>query len=222
MKGPLFVTLAVVLSVVAGASCDAQKHARNQPGAVAEIDNHSTASDQATTKGKQLETTLAVGKPKLFNPKPTRLVRVIDGDTLVLLVDKKEQPIHLAGIDAPELKQRYGKEAKKALSDRISGERISVEVVGKDRYNRTHGIVVVPSRRPSTGPGIPLDDLSVWLLENGHAWNKCEDNERLADPETEAREARRGLWTVEKPVPPWKWRKIHGKEDNNEKAANTG
>jgi endonuclease YncB( thermonuclease family) len=50
-----------------------------------------------------------------------RLVRVIDGDTLVALVDtgfygRQEVHLRLAGVNAPELHQPGGREAEQALA----------------------------------------------------------------------------------------------------------
>ena len=122
----------------------------------------------------------------------------------------------LATVDAPELKQLYGKEAKKALSDRVFGESVSVQVIGKDRYKRTRGYVLVPARLQANSNGITLEFLSVWLIENGHGWHDrkyVKGNERLAVSERKAREAKRGLWADDMAVPPWKWRKTHDEED---------
>lgn len=66
-----------------------------------------------------------------------RVVGVHDGDTLTLLVDRREYKVRLAGIDAPELAQPYGRKAKQALSDLVFGEAIRVETAGRDRYGRT-------------------------------------------------------------------------------------
>ncbi|MCZ6503363.1 MAG: thermonuclease family protein, partial [Gammaproteobacteria bacterium] len=45
-----------------------------------------------------------------------KVVRVLDGDTLVLLANKTEHKIQLAEIDAPEKEQPWGSKAKQALS----------------------------------------------------------------------------------------------------------
>jgi len=46
-----------------------------------------------------------------------RVVRIVDGDTLVVLdADKLQQRVRLAGIDTPERGQHFGKRAKQNLS----------------------------------------------------------------------------------------------------------
>ena len=55
-------------------------------------------------------------------------MRVIDGDTVVLLVSGNvEERIRLSGIDCPERGQPFGTKAKEMLIDRVAGESVSVE-----------------------------------------------------------------------------------------------
>ena len=52
------------------------------------------------------------------------LIRVSDGDTIAVLDDNKQQQrVRFLGIDSPELKQEYGRSARKNLSDKIAGKR---------------------------------------------------------------------------------------------------
>ena len=44
-----------------------------------------------------------------------KVVRIVDGDTLVLLVDEKQHKIRLSDIDTPERKQPFGTRAKQAI-----------------------------------------------------------------------------------------------------------
>ena len=40
------------------------------------------------------------------------------------------------GIDAPELKQRYGEVSKKYLEDRILHKKVDIKVMDEDKYGR--------------------------------------------------------------------------------------
>ncbi len=51
--------------------------------------------------------------------------------------------MRLAGIDAPELKQPYGQQAKQALSALAFGQEVKVDGSGPDKYGRTLGTVWV-------------------------------------------------------------------------------
>jgi endonuclease YncB( thermonuclease family) len=56
-----------------------------------------------------------------------KVVRVIDGDTVVILDQNNEQhKIRLQGIDAPERKQAFGKKSTKFLADAIAGKNVDV------------------------------------------------------------------------------------------------
>jgi len=52
------------------------------------------------------------------------------------------------------------------------------------------------------------DDLGRRLVEEGMAWHyaRFDKSPALAATQRDAKAARRGLWAVKAPVPPWKWR----------------
>ncbi|EKE6653183.1 thermonuclease family protein [Salmonella enterica subsp. enterica serovar Bredeney] len=113
-----------------------------------------------------------------------RVVRVIDGDTVVVLTaPATEVRIRLAGIDAPE----------KGRGGEISGD-------SRDRYGRTLGTIWADGR-----------DINAELVCGGMAWAYRVRNE-VQNPaylqcENTAREQKKGLWQEPSPVPPWQWRK---------------
>lgn len=51
-----------------------------------------------------------------------KAVSIHDGDTITALQGKQQIKIRLFGIDAPELKQLYGKKSKQFLSNLITGK----------------------------------------------------------------------------------------------------
>lgn len=63
-------------------------------------------------------------------------VRTIDGDTFVVnnLRDGQEWRVRLWGIDAPEEKKCYYKEAKIILEQELTGKKITYERYGYDGY----------------------------------------------------------------------------------------
>lgn len=59
---------------------------------------------------------------------PGRVVRVTDGDTIVVLAEGNVQhKIRLQGIDAPERGQAYGTKSKEHLSELVAGQFVTVE-----------------------------------------------------------------------------------------------
>lgn len=86
-----------------------------------------------------------------------KVVGVADGDTVTVLSAKnKRYKIRLQGVDAPELRQAFGRQSKKALSDLVFGQPVRVQLQGKDRYGRWLGKVLVAEPRLPRRP-LPLD-----------------------------------------------------------------
>ncbi|GAB5444211.1 MAG: hypothetical protein Fues2KO_45600 [Fuerstiella sp.] len=132
-----------------------------------------------------------------------RVIGIIDGDTIDVLADGKQLRLRLAGIDAPERGQPFGRSAKQQLSDRIAGRSVRVVITDTDRYGRSIADV--------------FDDdghLNRWLVERGLAWHyvKYSDSAELAAAESSARSAGRGLWSDPRHVAPWDWRRLSKSE----------
>jgi endonuclease YncB( thermonuclease family) len=69
-----------------------------------------------------------------------RIIGITDGDTVTILDGSKSRHrIRLAGIDAPEKKQAFGKHSKESLSGMVFGQTVAVETGKIDRYERTIG-----------------------------------------------------------------------------------
>jgi len=77
--------------------------------------------------------------------KAHKVIRAVDGDTVVLEMDGKEVKVRLIGVDTPETMhptkqvEFYGKEASRFTANLLKGESVYVEY-GKertDKYGRT-------------------------------------------------------------------------------------
>lgn len=129
-----------------------------------------------------------------------RVVGVHDGDTITVLHDKTPTKIRLYGVDAPELGQDFGSRAKQAVARLAFDQVVKVESRDTDRYGRTVAVVIPPDGR----------SLNAELIWQGMAWHFARyapNDLDLARLQTEAKEARRGLWGDPRAVPPWEWRK---------------
>jgi endonuclease YncB( thermonuclease family) len=128
------------------------------------------------------------------------VVRVVDGDTIVLLADREPTRIRLAQIDAPEMGQPYGKRAKSELSRLAFGKPAKVEVVDVDRYGRLVGEVYVGDM-----------NVNSEMVRSGHAWayTKYSRSTEIIELENEARRMQRGLWKLPSAQrdAPWEWRR---------------
>ena len=134
-----------------------------------------------------------------------RVVRVTDGDTIVVLdANNAQHKIRLQGIDAPERKQAYGTKSKDHLSASVAGKFVVVEYEKRDYYKRILGKVMLSG-----------EDMNLEQVKAGLAWHyKKYQNEQAAtdrvkysDAELDAREHGRGLWADQDPVSPWEFRK---------------
>lgn len=70
-----------------------------------------------------------------------RVVSVHDGDTLTVLVDRRQVMVRLAEIDAPELGQPFGTHSRQSLAGICHEKQATVTPAGRDRYGRTIGEV---------------------------------------------------------------------------------
>lgn len=127
------------------------------------------------------------------------VVNVSDGDTITVLdVNNKQFKIRLSEIDAPELGQPYGNDAKQALSDLVFNKYVYVFSKSMDRYQRHLGLVLVNSQVVNTR-----------MVASGYAWGYAQylTDKRYLELEYLARSRKIGLWADVNPTPPWEWRK---------------
>ena len=132
------------------------------------------------------------------------VVGVADGDTITVLdADKVQHKIRLTGIDAPEKKQPFGNRSKQSLSDMVFNKIVTVETDKRDRYGRELGKVL------AGGKDVNLEQVRAGLAWHYKAYERTQsaaDRQAYAAAENEAKAAKRGLWVVADPTPPWEWR----------------
>lgn len=119
-------------------------------------------------------------------------MEIIDGDTF----RRGNKSFRIAGIDAPELSQPYGLEARRMLKLLLPGAKCS------PTGEKSHGRTVVMCR-----------DLAVALVFSGNAWYSSiytsgQFERDLRRAQSIARSEKVGLWGG-KPLPPWLYRKLH-------------
>lgn len=150
-----------------------------------------------------------------------RVVAIADGDTITVLdAGNRQTRIRLQGIDAPESRQAFGQVSKQNLSDLVFDKRVVIEYEKTDRYSRTLGKVLVGGR-----------DVNLEQVKAGLAWHykyyqdeqTSADRRLYAEAETDARAARRGLWSDPSPIPPWDFRRGKtGRAEGGGTASDTG
>jgi len=127
-----------------------------------------------------------------------KCIRVTDGDTIT--VEEKDGGkfrIRLAGIDAPENTQPFGKESKAYLSLLLLNQEVTVKFKDIDHYGRIIGRVECSGK-----------DASKMMLKSGLAWHYSyfDGDKESSNLQKKAQESKIGLWSDEDPVPPWEYR----------------
>ena len=129
------------------------------------------------------------------------VLKVIDGDTIYIKSDNGRKKVRLRHIDAPEIRQSYGKEAKIFLDKQIDGKKIIVNSDYKDRYGRDIGDIFVYNNDEAIY-------INAKLIKSGHAWvyKSYRKNTYLMNLENFARENMLGLWKDKSAIEPWEFR----------------
>lgn len=123
--------------------------------------------------------------------------RVIDGDTIKVVLDSGQITVRLASIDAPEHNQPFGKQATAELRDLVDGQTVELSPQSQDRYHRLVAIVYVN--------GV---NANAELVRRGAAWayDQYLTDRSFPAVEEEARREKRGLWASQNAVAPWEFR----------------
>ncbi len=131
------------------------------------------------------------------------VLRVVDGDTLVVRYRNTKMRVRLWGIDSPERKQAFSGEAKKFAERLLLGRRVKIYPKDRDDYDRLVAIVKVGGKC-----------VNEELIKAGLAWvhiRYC--REKICDSwrrrERKARKRKLGLWHDANPAPPWEWKRKH-------------
>jgi len=127
---------------------------------------------------------------------------VTDGDSLWLAAPgQRDIEVRLRDIDAPEICQVWGLEARGALEEMVLGRSVVLRIAGHVTYGRTLGQVLADDV-----------DVAVKMVEEGHAWSVRTNWDRgpLVSQERMARALRRGLHGLPSPVMPRDFRQGHG------------
>lgn len=136
-------------------------------------------------------------------PLQGKVTRVTDGDSLWVEPAAPGAPVELRleGIDAPEICQAWGPEAKQELSDRVLGQQVSVKTVGRDTHGRTLGTLYLDTQ-----------NINKLMVQEGHAWSsryKYDRGPYVAD-ERMARALSRGFNRAGGAVMPRDFRRLNG------------
>lgn len=146
---------------------------------------------------------LACAAPRPAAPWLGQVSHVSDGDTLWLrpAAGGPPQKVRVHGIDAPELCQAHGPQARDALRRWALHREVRVEPLRTDDYGRLVARLWLGEQ-----------DLAARMVRSGHAWSyRYRHNPGpYARQEQEARAAQRGLFADPQAQEPYAFRRHHG------------
>jgi len=131
--------------------------------------------------------------------------RVLDGDTVI--VQGMKDRVRLANIDAPEMSHGYGRpgqpysvQATRWMEKMVQGKRVTIRCLDEDRYGRRICDLFLNG-----------EHVNKELVRAGLAWANTASarylrDKSVLDAQREAQADRRGLWSADHAIPPWRWR----------------
>lgn len=164
------------------------------------------------------------------------VLKVYDGDGFLTRIQNPlrgtslEVTIRLGFIDAPEMEQPGGEQAKDFLQSLIGGKWVELAILMKmdtggivDRHNR---VVAVPYLKADTHSSISrhssivgnllqrfsspsFRNIELEMVLNGWAWvlDRYEPDQRYFEALEDAQRNRRGIWAFEDNLHPWEFKK---------------
>jgi len=177
------------------------------------------------------------------------VLKVFDGDGFLTKIDpchltnspkdhtEVEATVRFGFIDAPELEQRGGYEAREFLTALIGGRNIWIYILTKmdtgksvDRYGRIAAVPYLGDEYPaalfanemnvfdrvrSKNRSIYLTrNIEIEMVLNGWAWvlERYEPDEIYFEALEDAQRNKRGIWRYENNVHPWTFKRQQGKD----------
>ncbi len=133
-----------------------------------------------------------------------KVIKIVDGDTIdVLDANNESRRIRLQGIDAPERTQAFGTVSRQHLYDLLFGKDVTLQGEKTDRYDRILCKVLVE------GQDVNLEQINAglaWFYRQYEKELSSDDSDSYSKAESEAHNAKRGLWSDPAPTPPWEYR----------------
>jgi endonuclease YncB( thermonuclease family) len=129
-----------------------------------------------------------------------KVIVVIDGDTLVVLHNGAKVKVRLGNIDAPEKNQAFGMDARQAMFGMVFKKIVHIDSIAVDKYGRTVALVSIGNF-----------NVNKEMVRRGMAWEYSyyKPGRVYMALQSEAQQARRGLWSQRNPIAPWVWRRTH-------------
>ena len=163
-----------------------------------------------------------------------KVLRVCDGDGFRTKITHRpgmelDATVRFGFVDAPELKQRGGPEARDFLKSLIDNKTLDVAITDKtetgncvDRYGRIVGVPFLTESStlaslPAANPARKIfglrqtivRNIELEMVLNGWAWvlERYGPDGAYLDAQSDARRRRRGIWAFDSNLSPWAFKK---------------
>jgi len=165
------------------------------------------------------------------------VLRVFDGDGFLTRISipqrgiEVETAVRLGFIDAPELDQPGGHEARDFLSDQISGQWLDLVVLLKmdtrrivDRHQRIVAVPYLLQEHPQEAVRKIWRNIELEMVLNGWAWvlDRYEPPEHYFEALEDAQRNRRGIWARDENIHSWEFKKQTYRKKNQENRSSPG
>jgi len=138
-----------------------------------------------------------------IRPIYSKVVGIVDGDTIEVIWEGKIRRLRIWGIDTPEWDQAYSKQSKEKTRALLLGRDVELFVKDVDKYGRLVAVVIANHV-----------NISEELVRSGLAWVHiyycrepiCND---WKDLQRKAKKRHIGLWKDSNPIAPWVWKSMH-------------
>ncbi|MEQ6390389.1 thermonuclease family protein [Bacillaceae bacterium S4-13-58] len=141
-----------------------------------------------------------LNKKKNPNFISAKVTRIVDGDTIEISINGKEESVRLLLVDTPETKhpslpvQEYGPEASQFAKTKLLGKQVQLEYDGpkRDKYDRLLGYLWVGGKT-----------FNEMLLEEGLAriayiyYPPYTHYDAYVKAENRAKSAKKGIWSID-------------------------
>jgi len=136
------------------------------------------------------------------NAQTCKVIKIIDADTIRVDCAGVSDRIRLCGIDSPEKKQPYSKEATALVKQLLKGGSVELVEVERDRYQRMVAEVFVGKTF-----------VNAEVVKAGYAYEykkyskKCPHKIEITQAEEVAQRSKAGVWDGNNYQMPWDFRK---------------
>ncbi|WP_158553371.1 thermonuclease family protein [Peribacillus saganii] len=177
---------------------EAEKEEKKDEKSVSEGTESAPANDEKANTETPAQTQTAAPVSQVSHGVPAKVVRVIDGDTIEVMMDGEQKEIRMLLIDTPETKhpnkpvEKFGPEASQFATETLKNKTVGIQV-GKektDKYGRVLAYVWVGDK---TYQEMVLEE---GLAATAYLYNDLTMLDQFHAAQEKARSKKIGVWSI--------------------------